>query len=316
MSELEALLKKYLSWMEGMNYSGETVHARRKMIGYFIAWADERTLTRPREITEAILERYRVSLAHHGQGEGRIKAGTQRTRLAAVREFFKWLKNKGFILVNPAASLSMPRTGSPLPSAVMSIREVEALLSSVTLDRLTGIRDRAMFEVFYSTGIRRKELCQLKINDIDLDRGLVMIRHGKGDKDRLIPIGDRALLWVEKYLRECRERFLRSTDEDHLFLTLRGPMKPGYMTGIGHRYLKASGVEKKGACHIYRHTMATLMLEGGASIRHVQEMLGHSSLESTQIYTRVAVKHLKDVHSSTHPGARLERNEKTSPALK
>jgi integrase/recombinase XerD len=307
MSEQKILLKKYLAWMETMNYSGETIHARRKMIGYFIAWAEERTLTEAREITEAILERYRVSLAHHGQGEGRIKAGTQRTRLAAVREFFKWLTRERFILNNPAVNLSMPRMGSPLPSAVMSVKEVETLLSSVTLDRLTGIRDRAMFEVFYSTGIRRKELCQLKVNDIDLDRGLLMVRHGKGDKDRLIPIGERALLWVEKYLRECRDRFLKSASEDALFLTLRGPMKPGYMTGIGHRYLKASGLEKKGACHIYRHTMATLMLEGGAGIRHVQEMLGHASLESTQIYTRVAVQHLKDVHSSTHPGARLKR---------
>lgn len=300
--------QQYLSWMKVMNYSPATIDTRNVLLGYFVEWAEERGLVHPREITPAVLERYRHALAKSGRRGRKIKIRTQLTRLVVLREFFKYLRKEKIILINPAEELELPRTGSPLPSAVLSVKEVERILQVIDIDTPAGIRDRAILEVFYSCGIRRKELCDLKTEDIDLDRELVMIRHGKGDKDRLIPIGERAALWVEKYLEEGREHFVNGSYEDALFLTGKGPLKPSYLTVLGRRYLIKSGLDKRGACHVYRHTMATLMLEGGADIRHVQEMLGHSSLESTQIYTRVAVKHLKDVHTATHPGARLMRS--------
>ena len=305
-NELKRFCEKYLLWMSDINYSGETVEGRRKHLRYFNVWAEDRSLLHPREITSDILTRYRTFLANRPFGK-HIKAGTQRTRLSSVKEFFKWMTKERHILFNPAVNLEMPRVGSPIPSAFLTAREVEIFLSVIDLGKPTGLRDRAMFEVFYSSGIRRKELCNLKVNDLDMNCGLLMVREGKGGKDRLIPIGDRALLWVDKYLRESRYRFLKNADEKKLFLTRNGPMKPEYMTGVAHSYFMLTELDKKGACHIFRHSMATLMLDGGADIRHIQEMLGHSSLESTQIYTRIAVKKLKDVHSSTHPGAQLTK---------
>ena len=306
--QIRGKVKLYLNWLTSMNFSPETVITKRRLLSYFCDWAEARDLYDLRDITYPVLDRYRYYLSS-GQGRERpLKAGTQRGRLTAIKEYFKWLTRERYLLYNPAFDLELPRTGSPLPSAILSVKEVETVLQCINIDIPSGKRDRAMFEVLYSTGIRRKELCSLKLSNIDLDRGLVMIREGKGNKDRLIPIGERAISWIYKYLQEVRDLLITDASEDMLFLTSKGPMKPSYLSILGHRYLKRSGLNKPGACHIYRHTMATLMLEGGADIRHVQEMLGHASLESTQLYTRVAVRKLKDVHSSTHPGAKLQQS--------
>lgn len=304
--EMIRLLCGYVAWMESMRYSPGTISGRKREVERFITWAEERSLGDPRDISAEILIRYRHFQANKPYGRT-IKPSTQCTRLQAVKEYFRWMTRHHHLLHNPAEDLEMPRIGSPLPSAVLTVKEVEEVLSIMDIERATGLRDRAMFEVFYSSGIRRKELCDLKVGDLDLNRGLIMIREGKGRKDRLIPIGDRAVSWVVKYLYEAREELRVDPAEERLFLSSKGPMTPGNMTNIGHRYLKRSGLEGKGSCHVFRHTMATLMLDGGADLRHVQEMLGHACLSSTQIYTRVAVKKLKDVHTDTHPGARLNK---------
>jgi integrase/recombinase XerD len=163
-------------------------------------------------------------------------------------------------------------------------------------------------ETLYSTGMRRMEVVGLTVYDVDLERGTVMIRLGKGGKDRMVPIGERALSWIERYLEEVRPELLVPPDDGHLFLSHRGrPFTLKGMTMLCHRLVKASGVGKAGSCHIFRHTCATLMLERGADIRFIQEMLGHRDISSTQIYTHVSIKQLKEVHAATHPTARLSR---------
>jgi integrase/recombinase XerD len=168
-----------------------------------------------------------------------------------------------------------------------------------------GVRDRAMLEVLYSTGIRRSELARLAVTDIDHERQTLLVRLGKGKKDRLIPIGERALAWVRKYLAEARPKLAVSGDDDGtLFLTADGtPFALDALTRIASGYVKASGVPKTGACHLFRHTIATLMLEGGADIRYIQAMLGHAELSTTQIYAQVSVRALQAIHSATHPAA-------------
>jgi integrase/recombinase XerD len=162
-------------------------------------------------------------------------------------------------------------------------------------------------EVLYSTGVRRMELANLKLTDLDYERGTAMVRQGKGRKDRMVPIGDRALAWVRKYVDEARGDFALAPDEGAVFLTLQGlKFDPDSLTSLMSDYIRASGVGKGGSCHLFRHTMATLMLENGADVRVIQEILGHANLETTQIYTRVSIRHLKDVHTLTHP-ARMSR---------
>jgi len=165
-----------------------------------------------------------------------------------------------------------------------------------------------MLEMFYSTGMRRMELIRLRLYDVDRVSGIVTIREGKGRKDRVIPIGARAVAWLEKYLDQARHRLVAEPDEGTIFLTVQGePFTPNRLSGLIGGYVEAAGTGKSGACHLFRHTMATLMLEGGADIRFIQQMLGHSRLDSTQIYTHVSIRMLKQIHSATHPAAQLKR---------
>jgi integrase/recombinase XerD len=199
----------------------------------------------------------------------------------------------------------MPKVPQRLPRAVLSVSEVERILALPDVNDTIGLRDRAVLETLYSTGVRRKELCRLAVYDLDIERGTILIREGKWKKDRFVPIGERALAWVEKYLLEARGRLVVEPDPRALFLGLLGePLEPGWLTARVCQYVRKA-LGRKSGCHIFRHTMATLMLEGGADIRFIQEMLGHSNLQSTQIYTRVALTKLKEIHSATHPGARL-----------
>jgi integrase/recombinase XerD len=161
-----------------------------------------------------------------------------------------------------------------------------------------------MMEVLYATGMRRNELARLELGDIEAERGVVLIREGKGGKDRLLPLGERALHWVRQYLERARPALAWNADDKTLFLGNEGkPLHPMWLSTIIARRVDAVELGKRGSCHLFRHTMATLMLEGGADIRFIQAMLGHAELSTTQIYTQVAIRQLQQVHAMTHPGA-------------
>ena len=176
-----------------------------------------------------------------------------------------------------------------------------------------GLRDRTMLEAFYSTGIRRMEMANLKLFDLDAERGTIMVRQGKGKKDRMVPIGERALAWAAKYLADARPKLVQEPDDGTLFLTNLGePFSPNRLTQLVREYVERAELGKTGACHLFRHTMATLMLENGADVRYIQEMLGHAELSTTQIYTQVSIRRLKEIHTATHP-ARLKSTRAELP---
>ncbi|MBM3965746.1 MAG: hypothetical protein FJ308_11875 [Planctomycetes bacterium] len=190
------------------------------------------------------------------------------------------------------------------------IREAEAVLAKANIHDPLGLRDRAILETLYSTGIRRLEVIGLKIFDIDSDRGTIMIRQGKGKKDRMVPIGNRALKWIERYTSEVRPRLIIDPNDATLFLTHLGEaFTTNRLTQMVREYVDSADIGKRGSCHLFRHTMATLMLENGADVRFIQVMLGHAKLETTQIYTQVSIRKLKEIHEATHP-AKDERSEK------
>ena len=165
-----------------------------------------------------------------------------------------------------------------------------------------GLRDRAILEVLYSTGMRRMEIANLKLYDLDTERGTLMVRQGKGRKDRMIPIGERAILWIEKYVEAVRPSLVGIVDDGTLFLTnLSEAFTPNRLTQLVRDYVIAADIGKKGSCHLFRHTCATLMHENGADIRFIQMLLGHAELTTTQIYTQVAIRKLKEIHTATHP---------------
>ncbi len=305
--KLVVLMEQHLAWMLAQNYSDDTVTTRRSTIGYFLAWCQERGLDEPAEITRPILERYQRSLFYHRKANGQpLTFRTQNQRLRAVKGFFRWMARQNHILHNPASELLLPRLDIRLPKYVLTAAEVEQVLQQSDAGTVEGLRDRAMLETFYATAMRRMELVNLKVWDIDQERGTVMIRQGKGKKDRHIPIGERALAWIAKYVADARPQLLmRTSDDGTLFLTQMGePFDRKQLTKLVRRYLVKSGIGKVGGCHLFRHTVATLMLENGADVRVIQELLGHSQLSTTELYTRVSINLLKQVYAATHPAAK------------
>jgi integrase/recombinase XerD len=307
---LTRYMEAHFEWMRITGYSNDTIRARSIALKRFIAWAAERGIEDPREITKPILERYQKHLFYYRKPDGRpLTLGTQFGCLAPLKTWFKWLAKENHLLYNPASELTLPKTPKHLPRSILSVVEIEAILNQAEPTTAQGIRDRAMLETLYSTGLRRMELPGLALYDVDLNRRLVFVREGKGKRDRVIPIGQRACAWVEKYLREARPELATGSSET-LFLTDYGEaISPEFLAAKVKRYMQFAGVDKPGATHLFRHACATHMLEGGADIRFIQAMLGHASLQTTEIYTHVAIDKLREIHDATHPGSRGQRTE-------
>lgn len=310
---LEAMMREYLESLAIRNYSGQTIGNREFLLRQFIQWCRERGVTDPLEVTRPVLERYQRYLFLYRKKNGEpMSFRSQHSRLVPLRMWFRWMTRQNHLLHNPASELELPKLGQPLPRNILSASEVEQILQLCDVADPIGLRDRAVIEVLYSTGIRRGEIVALKLYDLSLDRGVVLVRQGKGKKDRYVPIGERAIAWLEKYIREARPQLAAEPDDMTVFLTAQGePFCLDHMTSNVKARIDAAKLGKTGACHLFRHTMATLMHENGADIRFIQEILGHVKLETTQIYTHVSIRTLQQVHAATHPAALLGHNENT-----
>ena len=308
---LSPLVGTYLEGLRMMNQSKWTVVNVENQLCFFLVWCSERGVTRASEVTRPMVLQYRRAVFNYRQPNGEMLGfASQSKRLLAVIGFFKWVTRENLILSNPASEIDLPRVPKRLPKHVLTIEEVDRVMNQPDVADPIGVRDRAMLELFYSAGIRRSELINLRLYDLDLDRGTIIVRQGKGQRDRIVPIGDRAVAWLQKYLSDIRPWFAMDADNDHVFITHRGaPLSRNQVTHTVHEYIEAAEIGKKGSCHLFRHAMATLMLENGADIRYIQQMLGHRSLETTEIYTHVSIRRLKEIHSMTHPSARLVRRQ-------
>jgi integrase/recombinase XerD len=306
---LQAMIEEYIQYLEVQAFTNDTRSVRRVHLYMFERWAAERGLFEPVEITRPVLERYQRYLFHYRKKDGRpLSFSSQHSRLVPLRMWFKWMTRQNYLLHNPASELDLPRLSKPLPR-VLTAAEAEAILQQPDISDPVGLRDRTILETFYSTGMRRVELVNLKLYDVDREAGIVTIREGKGRKDRVIPIGERAIAWFDKYLDEARPRLVVEPDDMTVFLTAQGePFSRNSLSLIIREYVEGARIGKRGACHLFRHTMATLMLEGGADIRFIQQMLGHARLDTTQIYTHVSIRMLKQIHSATHPAAALKND--------
>lgn len=301
----------YNAWRKMRGHSEHSLKRDTHTVLRFIRFCEERGVHGPSEVTRAFLERYQKHLSRLTTSKGKeLSIHAQLNYILSVRGFFRFLAKERLIPFNPAAELDLPRVGKRLPRHVLTAEEAEAVLCQPDITDPIGLRDRAMLEVLYSTGTRRLEVVKLKLPDLDLDGRTVFVFEGKGRKDRMVPIGERAVLWVRKYLAEARPRLAKEPDEGFVFLTNVGEfLAANYLTEIVQKYVSKSGIGKPGSCHLFRHTMATLMLEGGADVRYVQAMLGHSQLSTTEIYTHVSIRKLKEVHDRTHPA----KNHRTVP---
>ena len=309
-------LMRYIEAHKLNGTSPDTLRRRLFAIRRFIRWCEERSLMDPRDITRPILDRYKAHLYYYRKRDGApLLQSSQNVMLTPIKSFFRWMTRENHLLYNPASEWEIPRKLHLLPRAILPYETVENILAQTDITTPQGIRDRAMLEVFYSTGIRRIELCMLAVHEIDAEHRSVNIREGKGLKPRMIPIGERAARWVEKYRQDVRPLLLSPLAGDALFLTDFGePFDRGYLGALIRTYIDKAEVEARGSCHLFRHAMATHMHDNGADIRNIQEMLGHDDLSSTQIYTRVSIEKLREVHSATHPVERgWTSNRKETP---
>jgi integrase/recombinase XerD len=293
----------FVEWTRAIGLAEQTACIRNAALNYFIRWCHSRGIEELDRIDRETLESYQGHLFHYKKSNGLpLAANTQVARLNPLRAFFKWSLRTRRISMNPAADLMVPRVPRSLPPHVLTVGEVDRILAQPDIASLSGIRDRAILELLYSTGIRRMELARLDGRDVLMEQDSLFVRGGKGGRDRVVPVGSRACRWIKRYLREAREGLATNAVDNTLFLTDYGePFAKNRLGDTVKRYLDRAGVRARGACHTFRHACATHMLENGADIRYIQAMLGHSDLSSTQIYTRVCIDMLRKVHASTHP---------------
>jgi len=255
----------------------------------------QKNINTPGEVTPELLSEYIRILYDVGFAATSI----QRT-LSSIRGYFSFLTADGVIAGDPTELLERPRAIRYLPS-VLTVEEILALLSAVDPRKRCGIRDRALLETLYATGMRVSELSNFAFEHILFNEGLIRVV-GKGSKERLVPIGDAAIQWITKYLESERPMLSKPSTDSSVFLNVRG----GKLSRMGiwkiiQQYVRKAGIKKKISPHTFRHSFATHLLEGGADLRAVQEMLGHASIVTTEIYTHVDREYLKEVHRSFHP---------------
>lgn len=294
----------FLETLAARHYSTASIDAHRWALRQFTGWAASRGAPDPSSYKRADLEDYQLFLHRYRSPRGghALAINTQLARIGCLRRFFAWLCRAGVITANPAADLDLPRKQARLLPKALSAEEIRLLLAVPDTADPFGLRDRAILELFYATGIRRTELANLDLGDFDPCDQTLHIRRGKGGKSRMLPVGQRAATWLGCYLGDSRPRFDHLPGVTAMFLSGYGTrITPVYLGNWIKKLMKRCGIDKPGACHLFRHSCATDMHRGGADIRYVQEMLGHARLETTQIYTHVHIDALRAVHARTHP---------------
>jgi integrase/recombinase XerD len=296
----------FVRWTIAVGLSEQTAVTRRSALDHFIRWCDARGIVRLDDIDRDMLEAYQVALASYRKANGEpLERTTQLSRLNPLKAFGTWLARTRRMEIDPCREMQLPKQPWRLPRRIPTVREMRTILALADGSSPATIRDRAIMEVLYCTGLRRMELARLRFCDVNVEGGTVHVRAGKGGRDRVVPLGGRASGWIERYLREVRPRLASGLDRGELFLTDYG--EPFLRNRLGdrvRRYVARQGLP--GACHVFRHACATHMLENGADVRFIQAMLGHAQLSTTEIYTQVSISKLKEIHAATHP-AKLDR---------
>ncbi len=307
----EKLIQCFLERIRALGWSPRTLESYRSHLARFLTFLEtEADITDIATVTPETLHAYQLHLYGWVGEKGRgLSLATQSARLSVVRTFFRFLVKTDILRYNPAAGIELPRRRKRLPRSMLSKKEMAGLLTAPSLRTPLGLRDRAMIEVLYSTGMRNAELRSLQVGDVDLERGVVRINEGKNRRDRVVPLGAAACAAVRQYLLTARSRFLAVRNngfEPTLFLSKNG--RPLLALGVIYpirKYARLAGIERTVTPHSLRHTFATHLLQGRADIRHIQAMLGHASVATTQLYTRVEVTDLKEVHRRCHPRERM-----------
>ena len=297
--DVDRILSDYTDYLKiDLRLSSNTVDAYRRGCAGFLEYIDGKASSLA-AVSSSDITDYLISRQVAGSEDEAVGSRTISRILSSLRSFFNYLVMEKVRDDNPAKSVDMPRLSKKLP-AVLSIEEIDKFLSMIDVSKPAGLRDRALFELIYSCGLRVSEAVSLAFGGIFLDEGLIRVR-GKGGKDRYVPLGGEVSFWLRKYIEEGRPLLVKKADTGGmLFLNYRG--QPLSRKGMWKRFQQiASQVGLKAKIHTLRHSFATHLLQGGADLRSVQELLGHTDISTTQIYTHLSRDDLKNSHSQYHP---------------
>jgi len=295
--ELDRRIRQYFDFLRlEKGVTQHTLHSYQFDLAKYRSFLVKQNITTPILITQEDISDFLKDLAR-----GNLSPRTIARILSAVRGFHRFLIGEGIHPDDPTEDIGAPKRARVLPE-VLSVAEIESILEQPDTGQRLGLRDRAILETLYATGIRVSELTDLKQSNLLFDDELILV-FGKGQKERLVPIGRSAVEWVKKYQKETRLHLARAgRSHDVLFLNVRGgKLSRAAIRDMVAKYAKAAGVKKEVHPHTFRHSFATHLLEGGADLRAVQEMLGHADISTTQIYTHIDREYLKEVHRTFHP---------------
>lgn len=295
---MDRLIERFIHYLAvERGLANNTLESYRRDLTHFMKFLKQNNSLDMNQTRRATIISFLAELQRKGKATSTISRN-----LASIRAFFGFLLRDGLIDGDPTLNLESPKMEKRLPK-VLSIEQVEALLMSPDVSRVSGLRDKAMLELLYATGIRVSELVSLNVDDVNLNMGFVKCM-GKGNKERIIPLGSLAEKYVNQYLDRARNKLLRDRKEPALFLNHHGRRlsRQGFWKII-KKYAQLASIEKEITPHTLRHSFATHLLENGADLRSVQEMLGHADISTTQIYTHITKTRLKEVYEHTHPRA-------------
>ena len=309
--KIKELIPVYLKHLKVLGRSYYTVKNARYTLRHFAGFLETENAAGIKDLNTDILSEYQQELYFGLTAKGRpLTLRTQAQRLGVVKGFTRFLKDQDYLICDPAESIQLPKKPKRLPKVILSAAEVKKLLQAPDTRTNRGYRNRIILEILYDTAIRRAEVANIRLHDLDLAAGYIHIT-GKGDKERVVPLSRRVCELVQNYILMVRHQFVNGTDPGFLILNRWGQkMDPNGIWAAVKRCVKLSGIKKNVTTHTFRHTCATHMLKNGAPTRHLQEMLGHESLESTQIYTHVTINDLKEIHARYHPSETLQNTPK------
>ncbi len=299
------LIDEYTNWMK-MRYSAATMKTYPLYLKAWLRWVNQKNIETPSDITQKHCEEYREDIINFRTKNSKLlSAKSVNQHLIGLRNYTKWLRKNGFIAYDPAKELELVKEPKKLPGLVLADREVRQLLNTCDLHQSLGYRDRAVLETLYSSGIRRNELVHLNIEDIDADGGYCKINQGKGQKDRVVPLGETACYYLSNYIKGVRPGLIKTQKTNALFINNKNTrLGRGGLAFIISSAAKKAGLDKPVTPHVFRRSCATGMIRNKANPYYVKEMLGHEHLDSLEPYLKLSIVDLKEVHQKCHPRER------------
>ena len=301
-ASLDALVREFLKTLKVRNLSDTHIKGLAWRLGKFLLYLASREIAEVTAVTREVIATFQIEQYERINQMGRPNSvGHQNQMLSAVKQFTSYLKEYDYIVSDPARDIRYAKTPKSLPRGILTPTEARKILHAPDTKSVIGYRDRTILEVLYSSGIRKNELITLTLGDVDYNDGFLRVI-GKGNKERVVPLGRIACRYLENYIKSVRPELLRDPYEKTVFLSGRHkPLSKNMVWELTKRHTKKAKIQKNVHPHTFRHTCATQMLRNKAHIRAVQELLGHSSLDSTQVYTHVSITDLKEIHKSCHP---------------